>query len=1033
MKQNIRLRLMLLACSLAGASAAVTLQAADTLIDFNADPQAAGTYKELGNGAAEWRKDGGAGGKPGDGYLAITDARGGQQSTLVFKDLDPGKVIKAFTFEADLRIGGGTARPADGFSLNFVRIGDPLLTHADEGTDPAYQDFAGTDNEAHLPEEGSATGLGIGFDTWQSAAIKGVPDVVGISVRVDGDLITQFPVPLKPGNLYPGGTYDEVPYRNLDINDPNYKFSMQTGKRNEDPGFDPGPAQTPFSEDPVAWALNIKYLKWEKFKAEMTEDAKLKIFWKGVELTPAGGLQTKFFPSGGRIVLAGRTGGAWEVHHIDNIKLTTVSVTDSSPPTAPANLASASVGSRRVSIKWDAATDDSGKVAYNVQRDGKEIVQFKVDPTFTDTAVLPGKSYSYKVQTVDPAGNKSAFTTELKVTTPAEVPSTGYMLVEYFTGITGTALDGLRTDAKFPGSPDLSEYVERFESKTGFGDNYGGRLSGFITPSETASYIFFLAADDNAELWLSSDDKVANLQLIAAEPEWNGERQWVVNDRRPGCPTACENRSKGIRLEAGKRYYVEAVWKEGGGGDNCAVTMIKEGETLPANGSPALSGGLISGQADAVGSSVSITQQPQNATTSENTTATFTVAATSASPYFTTPVYQWYKSGIAIRGANSASYTTALLKKADSGAKYKCLVAMPGVSATSSEVTLTVNDDTTPPAIVKVTGSDSFNRVTVEFSEPVTAATAGTAGNYTIAGLTVSSVSVLSDTKVRLTTGKQAENTDYTLTVANIQDTATGKANVIAAPANARKFKSFVLTPGVMKWESYRGIPGNAVSDLTGAPKFANGQPDEVRTVNLFEGPTNYDDAYGARIFGFITPEKAGKYQFLMSTDDNGELWLSTDDTAANKALITSEPQWGAVRSWTSADRRPGCPDACENRSAFISLQAGKRYYAELLYKEGGGGDNGAVTWRLEGDPLPREGSDPLKGNLIAWYAEPAEPVGAKLAASRDGANIKIEWAGAGALESADDVTGAWSAVANAKSPFTAPTTGNRKFYRLRQ
>ena len=111
-------------------------------------------------------------------------------------------MIKAFTFEADLRIGGGTSRPADGFSLNFVRINDELLANADAGIDPSYLNFAGTDNEGSLPEEASRTGLGIGFDTWQSAAIKGVPDVVGISVRVDGELVTQFPVPLRQGNLF---------------------------------------------------------------------------------------------------------------------------------------------------------------------------------------------------------------------------------------------------------------------------------------------------------------------------------------------------------------------------------------------------------------------------------------------------------------------------------------------------------------------------------------------------------------------------------------------------------------------------------------------------------------------------------------------------------------------------------------------------------------------------------------------------------------------------------------------------------------
>lgn len=51
----------------------------------------------------------------------------------------------------------------------------------------------------------------------------------------------------------------------------------------------------------------------------------------------------------------------------------------------------------------------------------------------------------------------------------------------------------------------------------------------------------------------------------------------------------------------------------------------------------------------------------------------------------------------------------------------------------------------------------------------------------------------------------------------------------------------------------------------------------------------------------------------------------------------------------------------------------------------------------------------------------------------RDGSNLVIEWTGAGTLESADAVTGSWTAVANAKSPFSAALSGAAKFYRLRQ
>ncbi len=290
-------------------------------IDFNNPP--GDLYVEVGATSAEHRSDGGASGAAGDGYLSVTDARPGQRSTLVFKDLDDGLVVKAFTFECDLRMGGGHSNPADGFSLNYVRADDPLVT--DGGP------YAGTEGEANLPEEGSLTGLGIGFDTWQSGNHPGgITDVVGISVRIDGQLVTQFPVPLRPGNQFPGGVYDPVPYRNLATNDVNYLQSMQTGARsdldlNGDGEVNDADGSTPQPDfgDPT-WGDWVRNLKWERFKVELTEDSKIKIFWKGVELTPEGGLQTTFAPSPGRIVFGARTGDNFQVHHVDNIRLVTI-------------------------------------------------------------------------------------------------------------------------------------------------------------------------------------------------------------------------------------------------------------------------------------------------------------------------------------------------------------------------------------------------------------------------------------------------------------------------------------------------------------------------------------------------------------------------------------------------------------------------------------------------------------------------------------------------------------------------------------
>jgi len=54
-------------------------------------------------------------------------------------------------------------------------------------------------------------------------------------------------------------------------------------------------------------------------------------------------------------------------------------------------------------------------------------------------------------------------------------------------------------------------------------------------------------------------------------------------------------------------------------------------------------------------------------------------------------------------------------------------------------------------------------------------------------------------------------------------------------------------------------------------------------------------------------------------------------------------------------------------------------------------------------------------------------------APTRQGGNLVLTWDGTGTLQAADVVTGPWTDVANAKSPFTATVSGGAKFYRVKQ
>ena len=51
-------------------------------------------------------------------------------------------------------------------------------------------------------------------------------------------------------------------------------------------------------------------------------------------------------------------------------------------------------------------------------------------------------------------------------------------------------------------------------------------------PLLLARYRFYIAADNQAHLWLSTDENPANRQLIAVEPQWNGVRDFTNSERR---------------------------------------------------------------------------------------------------------------------------------------------------------------------------------------------------------------------------------------------------------------------------------------------------------------------------------------------------------------------------------------------------------------------------------------------------------------------------------------------------------------------
>jgi hypothetical protein len=425
-----------------------------------------------------------------------------------------------------------------------------------------------------------------------------------------------------------------------------------------------------------------------------------------------------------------------------------------------------------------------------------------------------------------------------------------------------------------------------------------------------------------------------------------------------------KNISAPIHLEAGAEYYLEALMKENSGDDHVAATWRKPGDPEPTNGAPPIDGQFLSMFNQAV-VPAAIVQPPAGQTVDEFGSVTFNVGLSGTPPFD----YQWLSNGVMIPGANGPNCTVTNISATDNGAVFSVLTGN-GISSVRANAVLSVNPDLTPPVLLSAEGSPGFDMVTLRFSERINATDASTAANFTLSGgLTVDLATLLADGRtVILHTSPQTPGTVYTLAVNGVRDISTA-ANVIS-PNSQASFTAFVLSQGFLRQEIYAGTSGTSLSDLTNDPAFPD-RPDAVNFVTQFESPSTYQENYAVRLSGYLLPPVTGDYVLYLNSDDQGALFLSTDDDPAHKAEIASEPGWNPPRQWINGANQGSRGNPPANISAPVQLEAGQKYYVEALMKQGAGADNLAVTWRAPSGPEVRDFDAPISGAYLATYANP--------------------------------------------------------------
>lgn len=193
---------------------------------------------------------------------------------------------------------------------------------------------------------------------------------------------------------------------------------------------------------------------------------------------------------------------------------------------------------------------------------------------------------------------------------------------------------------------------------------------------------------------------------------------------------------------------------------------------------------------------------------------------------------------------------------------------------------------------------------------------------------------LLAEARIELTTGLAAPTADLT----KLGESFAKKVEKASVLLSGKEYEVSTAPErkGVLYHEVWNDIPDSTVTSLTNHPKYKEGNPDSTGYLTAAASPLNAGDNFGRRIRGIIVPPESGDYRFSVSADDECVVLLNN---------AGENPQNAREILRTIGDKEQGT-------TGTIALDQSKRYYFEILHKEGEGNDHCTVGWTLPGGRL---------------------------------------------------------------------------------
>jgi hypothetical protein len=420
--------------------------------------------------------------------------------------------------------------------------------------------------------------------------------------------------------------------------------------------------------------------------------------------------------------------------------------------------------------------------------------------------------------------------------------------------------------------------------------------------------------------------------------------------------------------------------------------------------------------------SVTINAQPASQLIVEGSPVTFAVGALGVPPIR----YQWYFGDTAISGATNASYTIASTLPTNSG-NYYVAVGNSGSTTNSSVASLTVLLSSIPPNITNI--STAPNQVVVTFSKAVDPVTAGNAANYSINnGVTVLAAvqNPNNPAQVTLTTGVALNfGTVYSLTVNGVKDLFGNVAHVTG------QFARDITIDG--SFGDWAGI----------SPVYSSAAPSGNTDAADFQYIYVYNDAnyyyFRVTLWTDIDPD-AGQFPFYVNmffdTDNNPNTGYSAigSDMLVQSGFSYQEKDGGFNDGygingldWLCLPAAPGTNFEFQMSMAATFGEDGTSVFTtniiDFLFQ-------GMTPGFVVENTVPPNGGV-LSYTNVSFISPSSLPLGKLAIDQLSGSQVAVIWDAPGTLQSATNLSGSWTSLPAATSPYVISATGTGQFFRL--